>query len=262
MSDELVDLAVTTARDAGQLLLDYAQRRHLDVETKTSATDPVSEADRAAERLITDRILTARPEDGIVGEEDQANRSGSSGRVWLVDPLDGTVNYLYGIPAWCVSICCRDEEGALIGVVHDPNRDEVFTAVRGVGAWSGSGPLHVSTAGALEEALVATGFSYGAERRGAQGRWAADLLTRARDLRRFGAAALDLAWTAAGRFDGFYEVGLHPWDYAAGMLIVDEAGGRTSRRDVELAGEPVECVLAGAPRIHDALVEWLVGEVS
>lgn len=262
MSDALVDLAVSTARDAGRLLLDFAERRHLDVETKTSATDPVSEADRAAERLITDRILAACPDDGILGEEDEANRSGTSGRVWVVDPLDGTVNYLYRIPAWCVSICCRDEDGALTGVVHDPNRGEVFSAVRGGGAWNGSTELHVSAASALEEALVATGFSYGSERRAVQGRWAAHLLTRARDLRRVGAAALDLAWTAAGRFDGFYEVGLQPWDYAAGMLIVDEAGGTTSRREVELAGESVACVFAGAPRIHDALVAWLTQEAS
>lgn len=257
--EQLLDLAASTAERAGSLLLDYADRRSLDVETKSSATDPVSEADRAAERLITERLLGARPDDGIVGEEDTDNRPGRSGLTWVVDPLDGTVNYLYGIPAWCVSICCEDDVGALVGVVHDPNCGETFAARRGGGARLNGEPIRVRDVDQLDRALVATGFSYGAEVRSTQGRWAAELLGHARDIRRVGAAALDLAWTAAGRFDGFYEIGLHPWDFAAGMLLVEEAGGAASLRTVVAGDVRSRCVFAGVPAIHDALLSWLAG---
>lgn len=261
MSDDLVGellgLAARIAEEAGGLLLDYASRRDLDVETKTSATDPVSEADRAAERHITSAILAERPDDGILGEEDADNRAGTSGLTWVVDPLDGTVNFLYGIPAWCVSIACRDPEGGLVGVVHDPNRAETFAARRGGGATLNGRPIAVNEVADLSRALIATGFSYGAEVRSVQGAWAADLLGRARDLRRGGAAALDLAWTAAGRHDGFYEFGLKPWDLAAGALLVEEAGGRCSSREIDVAGRSGVLAAAAGPAVHDQLVAWL-----
>jgi myo-inositol-1(or 4)-monophosphatase len=258
---ELLELAVTAAERAGALLLDYASRRSLDVETKTSATDPVSEADRGAEQVVTAALLEARPDDGILGEEDAANRSGRTGLRWVVDPLDGTVNFLYGIPAWCVSIGCEDGDGPLVGVVHDPNRGESFAACRGAGATLNGEPIRVREVDRLDRALIATGFSYGADVRRTQGRWAAELLGRARDLRRVGAAALDLAWTAAGRVDGFYEIGLHRWDFLAGMLLVEEAGGTASRRAVAAGEVRTGCVFAGSGPIHDALVSWM-GEVT
>lgn len=251
----MVELAVGLAERAGQLLLGYAGAE-LDVATKTSATDPVSEADQGSERLITEGIIDARPDDAILGEEDAGNRSGTSGLRWVVDPLDGTVNYLYGIPAWCVSICCEDDDGALVGVVHDPNRSETFVARRGDGATCNGRAMTVGDCDDFSQALVATGFAYGPEVRRAQGRRVADLLGRARDIRRVGAAALDLSWTAAGRFDGFYEWGLEPWDYAAGSLIVTEAGGVVSRRPVTLAGQRAGCVFAGGQVVHDRLVTW------
>lgn len=257
MTDQrLLQLATELAHEAGQLLFGYAERT-LDVQTKTSATDPVSEADRAAERLIAKGLLDALPDDGLLGEEDADNRRGSTGRTWIVDPLDGTVNFLYGIPAWCVSIACRDERGALVGVVHDPSRNETFTALRDGGAWLDGTEITISPVTEIERALVATGFSYGSEIRTVQGRWVADLLGQVRDIRRLGAAALDLAWTACGRFDGFYELGLQPWDHAAGALIVEEAGGVTSQRTVQVAGRTMECLLAGPRSIHDALDGWL-----
>lgn len=251
----LRDLAVEVAREAGELLLGYG--RGIDVDTKSSTTDPVSEADRASERLIAERLREARPDDALLGEEDAANRPGTSGLRWVVDPVDGTVNFLYGIPAWCVSICCCDDEGALAGVVHDPNRDETFAAVRGAGATLDGEAIAVNPVDDLAVALVATGFAYAPAVRSVQGRWVADLLGRARDVRRVGAAALDLAWTAAGRFDGFYEFGLKPWDRAAGELLVAEAGGVTSWREAEVAGERGGIVVAGGAAVHRALVAWL-----
>ncbi|MGH3440511.1 MAG: inositol monophosphatase family protein [Nitriliruptorales bacterium] len=261
LGEELLDLAVRVAESAGDLLLDYVSRRDLDVETKSSATDPVSEADHAAERHITAGLLEARPDDGILGEEDAANRPGTTGVTWVIDPLDGTVNFLYAIPVWCVSIACRDAAGGLVGVVRDPDRGETFAARRGAGATLNGRPIAVNAVADLSRALIATGFSYDAEVRRVQGAWAADLLGRARDLRRGGAAALDLAWAAAGRHDAFYEFGLKPWDLAAGAVLVEEAGGRSSTREVEVAGRPGVLAAAGAPAVHDQLVAWL-GELG
>lgn len=261
-SRELLDLAVRLARQAGALLVDYADKRGLDVDTKSSATDPVSEADRASERLISGGLADARPDDGLLGEEEEANRTGSSGLTWVVDPLDGTVNFLYGIPAWCVSICCEDAEGGLVAVIHDPNRGETFAARRGQGATLNGRPIRVSPARGLNQALIATGFAYGSQIRGDQGRWVADLLTTARDIRRVGAAALDLAWTAAGRFDGFYEFALRRWDRAAGMLLIEEAGGVASLRELTVGTETAPCVFAGGRQVHDQLVEWLTARSS
>jgi myo-inositol-1(or 4)-monophosphatase len=256
-ADALADVATGLAEAAGSLLVEYSGSRDLEVETKTSATDPVSEADRAAERLIIDGISTSRPDDGIVGEEAAGNRTGSTGLRWVVDPLDGTVNFLYGIPAWCVSIACEDDEGPLVGVVHDPNRGETFVARRGRGTTCNSTPVCTSQVETLAQALVATGFSYGPDVRAVQGRWAADLLGEARDIRRFGAAALDLAWTAAGRFDAFYEFGLNHWDYAAGVLLVEEAGGRSTRVPVTVGETSDAIVIAGGVAIHAELARWI-----
>ena len=256
-SPELLELAVRVAEEAGDLLLGYAGRTGLGVRTKTSATDPVSEADTASERHITSRLLDARPDDGILGEEDAANRRGTSGIGWVIDPLDGTVNFLYGIPQWCVSIAAEDDDGAVVGVVHDPNRRETFAARRGAGATLDGHALSVTHVDDLSQTMVATGFAYDPAVRRDWGAQVAGLVAEARDLRRFGSAALDLAWVAAGRYDVYVEFALNPWDWAAGRLLVDEAGGVTSTRHRHLGGHDRSGLVAGGAAAHDAIVAWL-----
>jgi myo-inositol-1(or 4)-monophosphatase len=260
-TDELLDLAVSIAQEAGRTLASFASRRaggeDIDVSIKSTATDPVSEADRAAERLIGTRLETARPDDGLLAEEDQAPRRGTSGLRWVVDPLDGTVNFLYGNPNWCVSIACEDDEGALVGAVHDPTRGETFRAVRRGGAWLGERRLRLTEVDDLARTLVATGFAYDVAVRGDWALDVADLLTHARDVRRGGSAALDLAWTAAGRMDAYLEFGLSPWDWAAGSLLVTEAGGTLTRPVHRLGGHDRSGVLAAGRTAHEALAGWL-----
>src|SRR4051794_37882191 len=187
--------------------------RGLDV--KSTATDMVSDADREAEAAIAELLARERPDDALVAEEG-SGEGGSSGRRWVVDPLDGTTNYLYGHPQWCVSVALEDGDGGLAGVVHDPWRGETFRAARGAGAELDGARIEVRDHDDLSTALVATGFGYDPERRAAQAEILRRVLPRIRDIRRAGAAALDLAWLAAGRLDGYYERGPNPWDWAAG----------------------------------------------
>jgi myo-inositol-1(or 4)-monophosphatase len=219
------------------------------VERKSSETDVVSDADREAERSIADMLRAERPRDGVLGEEGAAV-TGDGGRRWLVDPLDGTTNYLYGYPAWSVSVALEDDGGGRVGVVHDPGRGETFRAARGAGAEMNGTPIGVRDHDRLETALVATGFGYQAELRAAQARELVRILPRVRDLRRGGSAALDLSWLACGRLDGYFERGLNPWDWGAGRLIVTEAGGTVC----ELEGEPAGLVAAG-PALIERLFE-------
>ena len=209
----------------------------------------VSDADRDAEALLEEVLLGERPRDGLLAEEGSSSE-GESGRRWVVDPLDGTTNYLYGFPAWSVSVGLEDDEGARVGVVHDPLRGELFSALRAGGAFLDGDPVEVGGADSLEEALVATGFGYDAERRAAQAGVLVDILPRVRDIRRAGAASLDLAWVAVGRLDGYYERGLQHWDWAAGSLIVREAGGALRPLDDEPRG-----LVAAGPGIVDELTE-------
>jgi fructose-1,6-bisphosphatase/inositol monophosphatase family enzyme len=187
----------------------------------------------------------------LLGEEGTSDRS-STGRRWVVDPLDGTTDYLYSYPQWAVSVALEDDSGGLAAVVLDPPRGECFRAVRGGGAELDGRPVRVRDGTPLAESLIATGFAYEAELRATQARMLEHVLPRVRDIRRAGAAALDLAWTAAGRVDGYYERGLKPWDWAAGRLIVAEAGGRLA----ELEGEPLGLVAAG-PSLLPELTELL-----
>lgn len=264
--DRLRTLAIETAHEAGTLLGRAAARLAaggaLGVSSKSSATDPVSEADRAAERHIASRLLAARPDDGLLGEEGQDPREGTSGLTWVVDPLDGTVNFLYGNPIWSVSIACTDATGGLVGVVHDPNRGETFHAVRGGGAWlrtadGDDGGIRCTDRSDFGASLVATGFAYEPEIRAAQGEDVAALLPHVRDVRRAGSAALDLCWCAAGRVDAVFEFGLSPWDWAAGALVVEEGGGRVSHLRRIHAGRELPGVIAGGPAAHDHLTSWL-----
>ncbi|HEY7965518.1 MAG TPA: inositol monophosphatase family protein [Solirubrobacteraceae bacterium] len=224
---ELLALAERAARRAGALLAArFEAGRETSVASKSTPTDPVSEADLASQRAIRELLAAERPEDSFLGEEEGADQRGSSGIRWVVDPLDGTVNYLYGIPQWCVSIAAFDEHGALAGVVHDPLHSETFTALRGGRAacngaelaWRGD--LVVE----LGQSLLATGFAYDPALRARQGELVARLLPQVRDIRRFGSAALDLAWTAIGRHDAFYERGVKLWDTAAGVLVCEAVG--------------------------------------
>jgi myo-inositol-1(or 4)-monophosphatase len=263
---ELRRLAVAVAVEAGELLMDAASRLAaggaLEVEAKSSATDPVSAADRSAEDLIATRLSAARPDDGLLGEEGQDPRTGTSGLTWVVDPLDGTVNFLYGAPTWSVSIACRDASGGLVGVVHDPNRGETFHAVRGGGAWlrdaaGNDRALRCSEVADLGATLVATGFAYEPPVRAEQAAETAELLAEVRDIRRGGSAALDLCWTAAGRVDAFFEFDLADWDWAAGVLLVQEAGGRVSHHRRHYAGREHPGVIAGGAVAHAQLERWL-----
>jgi len=242
--------AVELAREAGALLRDRARRAPTGVAAKSTRTDLVSDADRAADRLAVARIRTAYPDDAVVSEEGD-RIAGGSGRTWYVDPLDGTINFLYGIPHWSVSIACADDEGALVGAVFDPIRDELFSAARDRGATLGSRRLSPGTVADPGLALVATGFSYDSGERAAQAVVVARLAGKVRDIRRAGSAALDLAWVAAGRLDAYFEVSRSAWDSAAGELLVREAGGAvtwTEHTEIVASGRPLHAPLVALLR--------------
>jgi myo-inositol-1(or 4)-monophosphatase len=248
--ESLLDLAVETAEAAGRFAREGRRGGLTGVSTKTTPTDMVTHYDGACESMIAERILAARPTDGILGEEG-TSRAGSSGITWIVDPIDGTTNFLYDLPTWAVSIAAADAEGPLVGVVVAPALGETFTAVRGVGAWRNGEPIACSTATDLAVALVATGFGYAASDRVRQARRVRSMIGELRDIRRFGAAAVDLCFVACGRLDAYFEEGLHPWDVAAGGLIAAEAGCLLS----DFSGGPLRPAetLAAAPGIADAL---------
>jgi myo-inositol-1(or 4)-monophosphatase len=214
----------------------------------------VSDADRDAEAAITELLRAERPDDALLAEEGAAE-GGSSGRRWVVDPLDGTTNYLYRYPAWCVSVAVEEAEGALAGVVHDPERGETFRAERGRGADLNGDLIRVRDHDDLGTALLATGFGYDPEVRRAQAEVVLRVLPHVRDIRRGGAAALDLCWLAAGRLDGYWERGLKPWDWAAGRLIVVEAGGAV----IDLPGRR-RGLVAGGPGLVEELAELVRDE--
>jgi myo-inositol-1(or 4)-monophosphatase len=239
----LIELAEEIARAAGAQLR-AAFETELRIETKSSPTDLVSEADVAAETLIRERLLAARPDDGMLGEEGSDSR-GTSGLRWIVDPLDGTTNFLFGIPQWGVSIAVEDDQGMLAGVVYDPMRDELWAARRGEPPTLDGRPLDGRDhARDLATALIATGFGYEADVRAAQAEITGRLLPLVRDIRRMGSAAIDLAWTAAGRYDAYYERGIKTWDYAAGALICQAAGLEVKHLD---PAPPMDAGLLVAP---------------
>lgn len=251
---ELVALARRLATDAGALVRAGRRQGLSNVTTKSTSTDMVTEYDRRSEALIVEGLLAARPDDGIVGEEG-ADRVGTSGVDWLIDPIDGTTNFLYDLPGYAISIGARDGDGALAGVVHVPALGETFHAGRGLGAFLDDVPIHCTAASVLATSLIATGFSYDPGLRVRQTTALVEVIGRIRDIRRFGAAAVDLCHVACGRVDAYYERGLAPWDLAAGELIVREAGAIVTGFD----GSPPEpgAVVAAAPGIHTALLELL-----
>jgi myo-inositol-1(or 4)-monophosphatase len=245
LSASVAVIAEEAARAAGAILTErFGSERALD-RTKSSPTDLVSEADLLAEKAIRDVLQARAPGDAIMGEEG-TDTAGTSGRRWIVDPLDGTINFLYGIPQWAVSVACE----GIAGVVFDPCRGELFV-FDGSQATVNGEPLRGSTCDELGSALVATGFGYEARVREGQAEAVARVLPRVRDIRRAGAAALDLAWAAAGRLDAFYERGVKPWDIAAGTLLCEAAG--LAVRELEPTERLPRGVIAAPPGLIDEL---------
>jgi myo-inositol-1(or 4)-monophosphatase len=220
---DLLHLASETAREAGELVVSMRARGVDVADTKSSPVDVVTEADRTCEELIRERLLGARPDDGFLGEEGD-DVVGSSGVRWIVDPIDGTVNYLYGLPHYAVSIAAAREDEVVVGVVRAPALGLEYAATLGGGATLDGAPLSVRTTPSLDQSLVATGFGYEAAARARQALSVAAMMPQIRDIRRQGSCALDLCALAAGQVDAYVEEGPHPWDYSAGGLIASEAG--------------------------------------
>jgi myo-inositol-1(or 4)-monophosphatase len=248
---ELLDVArEATLAAAAELRLRFGHRAH-DVRTKSTPTDLFSEADVAAEAAIRDVLGRRRPDDAILGEE--GGETGGGELRWLVDPLDGTINFLFGIPAFAVSVACEDGGGAIAGMVLDPIREECFAATRAGEATLNDEPIRASDASKLATAMVATGFAYDAGLRARQAVVLNRVLPRVRDIRRVGAAALDLAWCACGRFDAYYERGVQPWDVAAGGLIASRAG--LEIRNLPADGADAAGIVAAPAGIVEELME-------
>ncbi len=275
-AEALLRIAADAASEAGRLLASWrGDMRPEVIDTKSSPTDVVTEMDRRSEAVITGRIREVRPGDTVLGEEggqtagdflpdeagagDRAAPAGPSRVRWVVDPLDGTVNYLYGLPDWAVSIAAEVDGAVVAGVVEVPRSGETFTAVAGQGAWLHRGgsaiALRCTSGVPLSQALVGTGFGYDSGRRQVQGEIIAALLPHVRDIRRGGSAAVDLCSVAAGRMDAFFERGLNYWDYAAGGLIAREAGARVGG----LAGrvESTSMAVAAGPGLYQQLDSFL-----
>ena len=262
----LLELAVEAATMAGALLIERVRHgAELQVKAKSTPTDLVSEADLASERAIRELLSSRRPNDGFVGEEGD-DVPGTSGLHWVVDPLDGTINFLFGVPQWCVSVAVKDGAGTIAGAVYDPNRGELFTATRDSPARLVSaqgtielGPQELARprGGDLGTALIATGLAYDADVRSAQARVLARVIPRVRDIRRFGSAALDLGWTAAGRYDGYFERTVKQWDIAAGVLICERAGLRVL--DLGVHEQLPWGILVARPGLAEPLFELVAG---
>jgi myo-inositol-1(or 4)-monophosphatase len=267
----LMALAVAaTQRAGGALLQRFGAGGGGEVRTKSTPTDPVSDADIEAQRLIRELIALRRPDDGFLGEEEEGRRpaarpEAAPGRPptyrWVVDPLDGTVNFLFGIPQWCVSVAVQDRDGrTLAGAIFDPAREELFSATADGPASLAGRPLGGPAARELGQALVATGFYYEASVRASQARVLGRLLPAVRDIRRLGSAALDLAWTAAGRYDAYFERGVKLWDIAAGELICRRAGLAVRTLPAGRKGRLPAGILVARPGIVDQLAELLEDE--
>ncbi|MGQ0630381.1 MAG: inositol monophosphatase family protein [Sporichthyaceae bacterium] len=260
---ELLDIAVALAHSAGELLLRYRAAGRPATESKSTPTDVVTAADRAAEALICEGLARLRPADGILGEEG-ADTPGTSGIRWIVDPLDGTVNYLYDLGAWAVSIGAQRAGTSVAGVVFVPSTGQTFSATRGGGAFCDGRRLQIGEGPDLDRALVSTGFGYDARRRAHQVEVLRRVLPAIRDIRRHGACAVDLCTLAEGRIDAYYERGVNPWDWAAGGLIATEAGALIGGLH---GNEPShDLLLAAGPRLfgplHDLLATAGAGHES
>lgn len=248
-SAELLELAEKIASEAGELLMNRPPK--FDLDEKSGVFDFATQMDHESEKLIVSRILSSRPEDGLLGEEG-ANKESSSGITWVIDPIDGTVNYLYDIPGWCISIAAKDTNGPLVGVVYSPATNSLWKAARGLGAFLNNSPIRCNEPIALNRALVGSGFAYDLERRKDQAKLISNLLPEIRDLRRLGACAVDICHVATGSLDAYFEAGVNEWDYAAAGLIATEAGAKISVQSGIWNGEK-HLVIAAGPSLHAAL---------
>ena len=246
---ELLNLAESIALKAGSLLVNRPSK--FDLDEKSGVFDFATQMDHESEKLIVSEILAARPDDGLIGEEG-ANRESKSGVTWVIDPIDGTVNYLYDIPGWCISIAAKDRDGGLAGVVYSPATQSLWKAHRGGGAFLNGIPIKCNDPVALNRALVGSGFAYDLEKRKIQAALIARLLPEIRDLRRLGACAVDICHVASGSLDAYFEAGVNEWDYAAAGLIATEAGAMISIDKGIWNGEKNMVIVAG-PALHPAL---------
>jgi len=249
LTSELLVLAESIAIKAGELLVNRPSKFELD--QKSGVFDFATQMDHESEKLIVAEILTARPDDGLIGEEG-ANRESKSGVTWVIDPIDGTVNYLYDIPGWCISIAAKDKDGGLVGVVYSPATQSLWKASRGGGAFLNGNPIKCNDPVGLDRALVGSGFAYDIEKRKIQAALVARLLPQIRDLRRLGACAVDICHVASGSLDAYFEAGVNEWDYAAAGLIATAAGATISIDTGIWNGEKNMVIVAG-PALHPAL---------
>jgi fructose-1,6-bisphosphatase/inositol monophosphatase family enzyme len=254
LGNELRSIAEQLARAAGDMALAGRKSGDVTATTKSSPTDMVTQYDKASEDMITDGLRELRPDDGIVGEEG-ASRDGTSGITWHIDPIDGTSNFYFDIPMWAVSIGAVDENGPIAGAVYAPALGDMFTAARGEGATLNGNRISVRENTLLSDALVCTGFSYHVSQREAHARRVATMVGQIRDIRRFGAAAIDLCFVACGRLDAYFEEHLNSWDLIAGQVIATEAGALVTNYSGDTA-TPQE-VLASQPGVQKALIQLI-----
>lgn len=247
MSSDLLVLAESLARSAGTVALRGRRNGPVAADTKSSPTDIVTRWDRECERIIVEGITTARPDDAIIGEEG-ASRPGTSGTEWHIDPIDGTSNFFFDLPTWSVSIGARDDRGPLVGAVYLPVLDEMFTAARGHGAHLNGTPISPRDVTSIDQTLLATGFGYDPERRAEHGRVIARIVGQVRDIRRLGAASVDVCFVACGRLDAYVESGLNSWDLMAAQVVATEAGCTVT--DLHGSSPVVTEAVVAAPAIH------------
>jgi myo-inositol-1(or 4)-monophosphatase len=254
LGHELRSIAEQLARAAGDMALAGRKSGDVTATTKSSPTDMVTQYDKASEDMITAGLRELRPDDGIIGEEG-ASREGTSGITWHIDPIDGTSNFYFDIPMWAVSIGAVDENGPLAGAVYAPALGDMFTAARGEGAVLNGAPIAVRNNTLLSDALVCTGYSYRASEREVHARRVASMVSKIRDIRRFGAAAIDLCFVACGRYDVYFEEHLHSWDLIAGQIIATESGAVVT----DFSGDAVtpRQVLASQPGVHAAMIQLI-----
>ena len=255
LASELQQLAQSVAIATGELLMQRPS--HFDLTEKSTAIDFATQMYEQAEALIVESILGARPDDGIIGEEGTA-RPSNSGITWVIDPLDGTVNYFYGLPGWNVSIAARDAEGSLVGVVAAPTINSLWYAIRGGGAFHNGQKIRCTSQVSLDRALLGTGFAYDVADRTEQIAMVAALLPRSRDIRRMGSAAVDLCHVGMGALDGYFERGLKEWDWAAGALVATEAGAGVAHLG-DLEDGARKLTVAGGPGLFQVLQDALLG---